>query len=171
MRLLSPAPQFLFFHIGKLGGFFLVLFILSFLPFLGPLPSAYGGSHRPMPEPQQRQIQAASATYTTAHGTTGSLTHWARPRIEPATLWFLVRFISAVPWQELRNSVLISQKTGLCSFEMCNRWWPTTCIYLLAFNLPSSCVKFQSYRCLLMLLKIEFASPLLITLFLKWILN
>ena len=49
---------------------------------------------RPTPEPQQRQIQAAPATYTTAHGNNGSLTHWARAGIEPATSWFLVRFIN-----------------------------------------------------------------------------
>ena len=30
-----------------------------------------------------------------------SLTHWPRPRIKPATSWFLVRYISAVPWWEL----------------------------------------------------------------------
>ena len=38
-------------------------------------------SHWPMPQPQQRQIQAASAAYTTAHGNAGSLAHWARPEI------------------------------------------------------------------------------------------
>ena len=32
-------------------------------------------SHQPTPEPQQRRIRAASATYTTAHGNAGSLTH------------------------------------------------------------------------------------------------
>ena len=37
------------------------------------------------------------------HGNAGSLTHWARPRIGPTTLWFPVRFISAAPWQELWN--------------------------------------------------------------------
>ena len=41
------------------------------------------------------------ATYTTAHSNTRSLTHWARPRIEPATLWLLVRFMSTVPQWEL----------------------------------------------------------------------
>ena len=41
-----------------------------------------------------------SVTYTTAHSNTGSLTHWTRPGIEPATLWFLVGFISTAPHQE-----------------------------------------------------------------------
>ena len=50
---------------------------------------AYGGSQATGPieavaaslhtaQPQQCKIQAASATYTTAHGNAGSLTHWAR---------------------------------------------------------------------------------------------
>ena len=56
---------------------------------------------RPMPEPQQRQIQAASATYTMAHFNARSLTHWARPEIKPTTSWFLVIFVSAMPRQEL----------------------------------------------------------------------
>ena len=47
-----------------------------------------------MPQPQQRGIRAASVTYTTAHSKAGSLIHWARPRIKPATSWFLVRFIN-----------------------------------------------------------------------------
>ena len=37
---------------------------------------------------------AASATYTTAHGNTGSLTHWARAGMGPATSWFLVGFVN-----------------------------------------------------------------------------
>ena len=40
-------------------------------------------------------------TYTTADGKTRSLTHWARPWIEPTTSWLLVRFISTVPQWEL----------------------------------------------------------------------
>ena len=31
-----------------------------------------------------------SETYTTAHDNAGSLTHWARPGMEPDTSWFLV---------------------------------------------------------------------------------
>ena len=36
-----------------------------------------------------------------AHGNTGSLVHCARPGIEPASSWILVRFISPEPQQEL----------------------------------------------------------------------
>ena len=48
----------------------------------------------PMPQPQQHSIRAVSTTYTAAHGNTGSLTHWARPGIKPATSRFLVGFVS-----------------------------------------------------------------------------
>ena len=47
-----------------------------------------------MPEPQQCRIQAASMTCTTVQGNAGWLTHWARPGVEPATSWFLVRFVN-----------------------------------------------------------------------------
>ena len=42
-----------------------------------------------------------SVTYTTAHSNAGSLTHWARPGIELATSWLLLRFVSSAPWWEL----------------------------------------------------------------------
>ena len=38
----------------------------------GPVGAVATG---PTPEPQQRRIQAASATHTTAHGNAGFLTH------------------------------------------------------------------------------------------------
>ena len=47
------------------------------------------------------QIQAMSATYTTTHNNARSLTHWARPGIEPSSSWKLVSFISTEPQQEL----------------------------------------------------------------------
>ena len=53
----------------------------------------------PQPQPQQQGIQAMSATYTTAHGNLGSLTHWARPEIKPASSR-MVRFIPTEPWRE-----------------------------------------------------------------------
>ena len=63
--------------------------------------SNWSYSFRPMPQPQQCRIWAASASNTTAHGNTRSLAHWARSGIEPATSWFLVGFVSTMPWQEL----------------------------------------------------------------------
>ena len=44
---------------------------------------------------------ATSATHTTAHGNARSLTHWERPGIKSTTSWFLVRFVSTAPQQEL----------------------------------------------------------------------
>ena len=59
------------------------LFCLFVVAISWAAPAAYGGSQarglmgavRPSPEPQQCRIRAASATYTTAHGNAGSLTH------------------------------------------------------------------------------------------------
>ena len=58
-----------------------------------------------MPQRQQFQIWAASATNTTAHAR--SLTHWVRPGIGPATSWFLVGFVSAAPQWELLFAVVV----------------------------------------------------------------
>ena len=61
----------------------------------------------PSPEPQQHGIQAASANHTTAHGNTGSLTHWAKQEIKPPTSRFLVQLVSAAPQQELPDRALV----------------------------------------------------------------
>ena len=55
------------------------------------------------PESQQLGIPATSVTYITAHGNAGSLTHWARPGIEPAFSWILIAFVNhwatmGTPW-------------------------------------------------------------------------
>ena len=49
------------------------------------------------PTPQHHGTRAASSTYTIAQGNTGSLTHWVRPGMEPASSWLLVSFVSAEP--------------------------------------------------------------------------
>ena len=79
-------------------------FFFFFFGLLRAIPTAYGGSQArglnrscswwPTPQPQQRGIQAASATYTAAHGKARSFTHWARPGIELASLRLLVRFVN-----------------------------------------------------------------------------
>ena len=47
-----------------------------------------------IPQRQQRQIWSISATYTTAHGYTGSFTHWARPGLEPTSSEVSAGFVS-----------------------------------------------------------------------------
>ena len=67
-------------------------------------PMAYGGFQA------RHRIKAVALAYTTAtldpshifdlyhtHGNARSLIHWARPGIKPATLWFLVGFVSTAP--------------------------------------------------------------------------
>ena len=56
-----------------------------------------------MPQPPQWGIWATSVTYSTAHGNAESLTHWARLRIKPTSLWMPVGFINhwamtGTPW-------------------------------------------------------------------------
>ena len=58
----------------------------------------------PMPQPQQCQIQAISATCNIATGNAGSLTHWVRPEIKSASSWMLVGFVSAEPQWEHQSS-------------------------------------------------------------------
>ena len=55
-------------------------------------------------------IWAVSATYTTAHSNPGSPTHWARPGIEPASSWILVRIVSAASWRELFHRGVLKLK-------------------------------------------------------------
>ena len=67
--------------------------------FLRATLEAYGGSQA---RGQIRAAATATATQdpshvcdlTTAHGDAGSLTHWARPGINPANSWVLVRFLT-----------------------------------------------------------------------------
>ena len=56
-------------------------------------PAAYGGSRA------RGLIEAVAASHS--HSNARSLTHWARPGIEPETSWFLVGFVSVVPWRKL----------------------------------------------------------------------
>ena len=63
-------------------------------------PMAYGGSRLGV----KSELQLP--TYTTAHGNARTLTHGSRPGMEPATSWFLVRFVFAAPWWELPIALL-----------------------------------------------------------------
>ena len=88
----SFKVSWVFFFFYPLAFFF---FFSSLFLLFRAAPTAYGGSQA------RGQIRATAETYTTAHSKAGSLTHWVRPGIEPATSWFLVRFVSTVPQREL----------------------------------------------------------------------
>ena len=75
------------------SAFFLFLFFLFLFCLFRATHAAYGSS-------QARVLIRATAAGL-RHSHTRSLTHWARPGIEPQTSWFLVRFVSAAPRQEL----------------------------------------------------------------------
>ena len=93
------GSPFLFWYIIYFVLFYFILFYFIYFIFclFRTTPAAYGGSQA------RGQIEAVAAslrqshsntgseprlrpTYTTAHGSTGSLTHEARPRIEPTSL-------------------------------------------------------------------------------------
>ena len=121
--MLFPGRPHLTSHCSQLKGhlflpcFFFFFFFKSHTCGIWRFPG-YGWnrscSRWPTPQPRQRQIRAASVTYTIAPGNTGSLAHGARPGIEPVspwTQWMLVGLITARPQWELpqRPSLL----TGL----------------------------------------------------------
>ena len=83
-----------------------LFFLFSFFLLFRPAPAAYMEVPRLGVRSELQLLvytTAASATYTTAHGNTRSLTHWARPGMEPTSSWILVGFISAVPQHERLN--------------------------------------------------------------------
>ena len=69
----------------------------------GPVATIYATATQPEPH----QIWATSTTCTTAHGNARSLTHWARPRIEPANSQIPVRFDNS---RNFQPRVILSPK-------------------------------------------------------------
>ena len=99
--------------------------IFFFFCFLGPQLQHMEGSRLGMETELQLpayataiacQIQAAYVTNTTAHSNARSLTHWARPGIEPASPWMPVIFISAEPQRELHISYFPSFPPESCFY-------------------------------------------------------
>jgi len=83
-----------------LSFFFVVVVVVVIVAISWATPAAYGGSQARgligavaaglCQSHSNARSNPLSANYTTAYGNAGSLTHWARPGIEPATSWFLV---------------------------------------------------------------------------------
>ena len=130
---------FLFF--GFLG-FFVCLFVCLLFR---ASPMAYGGSQAGGRiiaaaaslhcSHSNSGIRAMSATYTSAHGNTRSLTHEARPGIKLESSWILVRFVSAVPGRELPEYDL-----NTISIPMTLK-----CIYIFSSVLSSELWTYNSY--------------------------
>ena len=77
-----------------------------------------------MAQLQQHKIQASSSTYTIAHRNAGSLTHRAKPGIEPTTSWFLVGFVSTAPQRELLPHLFftsLKRDSSQCSLPLSPR--------------------------------------------------
>ena len=73
------------------------LVLFCFVAFLGP-----NLWHMEVPRPGvESELQLLAYTTATAHSNAKSLTHWAKPGIEPTSSWILVSFITAEPQQEL----------------------------------------------------------------------
>ena len=77
--------------------------------------------------------------YTTAHGNAWSLTHWAMPRIEPASSWILIRFVSAEPWWELH---LIS----IAMWIFLTFLWDCLCLFVIIVYVASGCLPLGTAR-------------------------
>ena len=59
---------------------------------------AYGGSQA------RGWIGATTASLHHSHRNARSLTHWARPVIEPVSSWILIRFVSTAPLWEVQQT-------------------------------------------------------------------
>ena len=88
-RLCFSARGLINTHTPSQDFFFLLFFFSS-------APVAYGDSQA------RGWIGAAAAGLHHSHSNAGSLTHWARPGIEPTSSWMIVRFSSPEPQQELQ---------------------------------------------------------------------
>ena len=79
-------------------------------------------------------------TYTTAHGNTGSPTHWARPGIELTSSGILVGLISSASQWELPNS-----DSFISSFPIWMSFASLSCL-MLYLRLPILCwIKWQGW--------------------------
>ena len=96
-------------HTGAPIGLFRVfcLFICLFVCFLGPhlwhMEVPRLGVDMELQLPAYTTATAMPDSNTTTQSNARSLTHWARPGIEPTTSWLLVGFVYAAPQQEFQS--------------------------------------------------------------------
>ena len=111
------------------ASFFLIYFCVCLFK---AAPVAYGSSqargwirataaslyHSPKMDPSG--IRAMSVTYNTAHGNARSLTHWAKPGMEPESSGILVSFFTTEPWRELPSFWFLCLIPFSCLTELAN---------------------------------------------------
>ena len=139
---------------------FLAFIFLSFFPCgIWKFPdwgSNWSCNCWPVPQPQQSQIRAVSAAYTTACDNAKFLTHWARPGIEPTSSWIPVGFVTTEPQWELQILLSFSAVVGIIMwfvFFCLFIWWITLIDFwcfievLLVYNvvIPSHFVLFYLF--------------------------
>ena len=93
-------------------------------------------SCRRIPQPRQHGIQAASETYTTAHGNTRSLTPWRRPGIEILILMDTSRICfhwAAVgtPWFTVFTWFIVIYLRCSANKPKYWNWDSNSCLYLV----------------------------------------
>ena len=90
------------------------IYFYYFTYFFRAAPVAYGGSQvrgrigAAVSGLYHSHSNARCVTYTRSCSNTESLTHWARPRIKPASSWILVRFLTC--WATTGNSLRVHFK-------------------------------------------------------------
>ena len=105
---------------AHLMSFFLFLFTAA--------PAAYRSSRA------SGRIRAATASLCHSHSNTGSLTHWVRPGIEPATSWTLCQVLS--PLSPNRNSLTWHFLTASQSRGSTGLWKSNSLHFILITNSP-----------------------------------
>ena len=118
-----------------------LFFFFFFFGFFRAPPSAWGGSQARdligvTAAGHSHSIWAMSATDTTAHSNTRSLTHWVRTGIKPTTSWFLVRFVSTAPRWELLLFLHLLRWSWFFFLFLILLMWCMTSINLHILNHP-----------------------------------
>ena len=99
--------------------FFFFFFLLLLWPHLQYMEVPRPGVElelqlRPTPQPWKHQIGATFTTYTTTHGNTRSLTHWARPGIKLASSWGQCQVFNPLSHKgNFRNAFFLLNNNGL----------------------------------------------------------
>ena len=104
----------------SIWGYFILFIYLFILVFSRAASVAYGGS------PVRGRIGAVATSLHHSHSNARSLSHWARPWIEPASSWMVVRFIFAELQWELQEPLFLHRYiTSFISEGLDRRvgWW------------------------------------------------